>query len=687
MQIKTSLLPNFAKKHLHFATLLGKIECEEWYSIIGMEGAMQKLTSLRADTEIYSFKKGTNFESWKFLGSRLCQLGEQEGALFRVWAPQALAVSLVGDFNNWQPTINPMKNLHKTGVWECFVPGIKEFDMYKYCVTTAQDERVFKADPYAFHTETRPGNCSKVYQLLGYNWQDSHWQRQKQRKNPVDAPINVYELHAGSWRRHKDGNPYNYKDLAGVLIPYVKDMGYTHIELMPITEYPFDGSWGYQVSGYFAPTSRYGTPHDFMYFVDQCHLAEIGVIMDWVPGHFPKDEFGLYKFDGTNCYEDQNPKRAQHQEWGTMVFDFGKPEVQCFLVSSALFWLNVYHIDGLRFDAVASMLYLDYKRENGQWEPNTKGGRESLEAIDLLRKINIAAFKRHPGSIMVAEESTSWPLVSAPVYSGGLGFNFKWNMGWMNDVLRYMKTDPLFRSGCHEKLTFSFFYAFSENFVLPISHDEVVHGKHSLLDKMPGEYDDKFAEIRAFYGYMMAHPGKKLLFMGQEFGHFAEWSEKKELDWNLLSFERHLQLQKWCRKLNHFYKENPAFWEKDYTWEGFGWIVPDDNTQNIVVFLRKDSQNNQIIVCCNFAPVRRDDYRFGVPVAGTYKEILSSDEIDFGGAGLANALLKTKKGEMHGFKQYLSISLPPLSSVYFKAPKEKAAVPEAKKPGLKMGKI
>ncbi len=626
---------------------------------------MRKLNNLKVDTELYHFRTGKNYDCWKFLGSHLCEVGDQPGALFRVWAPRAKAMSVVGDFNSWTPGAHPMHHLSKTGVWECFIPGLAHFDIYKYCVTTPDDNLVFKADPYAFHAETRPSNCSKLYELEGYDWQDEQWERNKQRSNLLNKPLNIYELHFGSWRVHPDGNLYSYRDMAHELIPYIQEMGYTHIELMPITEYPFDGSWGYQVTGYFAPTSRYGTPHDFMYFIDQCHKAQIGVIIDWVPAHFPKDEFGLYRFDGTPCYEDQNPRRAEHHEWGTMVFDFGRTEVQCFLISSALFWLDMYHIDGLRFDAVASMLYLDYNREDGAWEANVHGGNGNLEAMDFLRKINTAAFKRHPGVLMIAEESTAWPLVTAPVHDGGLGFNFKWNMGWMNDMLSYMSTDSIFRSSIHQRLTFSFFYAFSENYVLPISHDEVVHGKCSLISKMPGLYHDKFAQMRVFMGYMIAHPGKKLMFMGQEFGQFSEWSEAKELDWMLLEYETHRQLHAFTKALNHFYLEHAALWELDNTWDGFQWIVPDDYNQNIIAFIRRDKAGNRLIILCNFSPVQREDYRFGVPESGSYRLLFSSDMAEFGGHDFCNATVRSRKGEMHGFAQSIGVTIPPLSfSVY-----------------------
>ena len=638
-----------------------------------------------ADLPIYLFKQGNNFEAYRFFGAHFDCRGGDEGVVFRVWAPHAKAVSVVGDFNSWVPGSHPMARLDE-GVWEAFIPGIREYDVYKFCLTTRQDELVFKADPYAFHAETRPSNASKVYRLEGYEWNDGEWEARQKKRDPLTAPMNIYELHVGSWRLKENGDPYNYSELADELIPYLLDMRYTHVELLPITEYPYDGSWGYQVTGYYAPTSRYGTPKDFMNFVDKCHQAGLGVIMDWVPAHFPKDGFGLYMFDGEPCYEDPNPRRGEHKEWGTMVFNYGMPEVESFLVSSALYWVEQFHVDGLRVDAVASMLYLDYNRRDGEWEQNSKGGKENLEAIAFLQKLNSAILGRYPHKMMIAEESTAWPLVTKPASDGGLGFNFKWNMGWMNDMLSYMSTDPLFRSGNHNKVTFSFFYAFSENFILPISHDEVVHGKCSLINKMPGDYDAKFANLRTFYGYMMAHPGKKLLFMGQEFGQFIEWNEAKALDWMLLDYDRHRQLRQYVKDLNSLYRDLPDLWQVDYSWEGFQGVVPDDNAQSVIAFLRRDAAGHTTLVVCNFNPVLREGYQMGVPAAGTYRELLSSDDEAYGGGGVHNKPLRSHKKPMHGFDQSISVTLPPLSAVYFSVPQPKEPKPAEKKAAKKTAK-
>ena len=646
------------------------------------EITVNKAAAKDAGYPIFLFKQGNNQEAQRYFGAHLCQQDGQDGAVFRVWAPHAKAVSVVGDFNSWVPGSHPMTKVEE-GIWELFIPGIKEYDIYKFCVTSPSDELLFKADPYAFHTETRPSNGSKVYDLDGYAWNDGAWLEQQEKQDVINSPVSIYEMHMGSWKMKDENTPYNYSEVADLLIPYIKDMGYTHVELLPITEYPFDGSWGYQVSGYFAPTSRYGTPKDFMAFVDKLHQAGIGVILDWVPAHFPRDGYGLYMFDGAPCYEDPNPRRGEHKEWGTMVFNYGMGEVQSFLISSALFWIDQYHLDGLRVDAVASMLYLDYNRRDGEWEPNVNGGKENLEAIAFLQKCNGVVLGRHPHKMMIAEESTAWPMVTKPAADGGLGFNFKWNMGWMNDMLSYMKTDPLFRAGNHGKVTFSFFYAFSENFILPISHDEVVHGKCSLINKMPGDYETKFANLRTFYGYMMAHPGKKLLFMGQEFGQFIEWDEKKPLDWMLLEYDKHRQLQSYVRDLNAFYKENPAMWQVDYSWEGFQWIVPDDNQQSVVIFLRRDAAGKMILVACNFNPVLRQGYKLGVPVSGTYKELLNSDDARYGGGDVHNAPVRSVKGAMHGFDQHIKIDLPPLSTIYFSVPMPRKRKPkeEAKAAG------
>ena len=605
-------------------------------------------------------------DAYEYLGSFL----SGDVATFRVWAPAAQTVSVVGDFNNWAIDANPMIKI-ADGVWGTQINGIKNYAAYKYAVTAPDGKVTLKSDPYARHFETAPANASKVYADDGYVWGDDEWVSKQREKDIINSPVNIYEVHLGSWNRFADGNTYDYVTAAKEISKYVKKMGYTHIELMPLTEHPFEGSWGYQVTGYFAPTSRYGTPADFKKFVDIMHGAGIGVILDWVPAHFPKDEFGLYRFDGTPCYEYSDERKGEHKEWGTCVFDYGKVQVMNFLISSAVFWLKEYHIDGLRVDAVASMLYLDYGRNGGEWLPNSYGGREHLEAIELLRQVNSAAFAANPSVMMIAEESTAWPMVTKPACDGGLGFNFKWNMGWMNDMLRYMSLDPFFRKHNHDCLTFSFFYAFSENFVLPISHDEVVHGKCSLINKMPGDYKEKFDNLRAFYAYMMAHPGKKLLFMGQEFGQFIEWKYDAPLDWLLLDYDAHKQMQEYLKDLNKLYLKNSQLWEIDYSWEGFSWISNDDYTQSVISFRRMNKAGEEIICVCNFVPVDRHDYRIGVPVAGNYKKLFSSADIKYGGAGGVADAYKSEDTAMHGYNNSISLDIPGLSVTYYKVPKKR----------------
>lgn len=617
---------------------------------------------------LYIFHQGKNYKAYEFFG---CHRIKGDTFAFRVWAPHAKQVSVSGDFNGWDNEANVMKEI-SDGIYEVKIDNVKIYDCYKYAIETKNGDIIMKADPYACHAETRPGTASKVYELGKYRWSDEKWKQANGNGNILEKPVNIYEIHFGSWKRHEDGEFLSYRQMAEELVPYVKDMGYTHIEMMPIMEYPFDGSWGYQVTGYFAPTSRYGTPDDLMYFVDACHKAGIGVILDWVPAHFPKDAHGLYEFDGECTYEYSDMKKGEHKEWGTRVFDYGKNEVKSFLISSAMYWVDRFHFDGLRVDAVASMLYLDYGREDGQWTPNKNGGRENLEAVEFFKDLNCAMFKEHPEVMMIAEESTAWPMITMPTNIGGLGFNFKWNMGWMNDMLRYASLDPLFRKGNHNCITFSFYYAFSENFILPISHDEVVHGKCSLINKMPGEYEMKFDGLRLFLAYMFAHPGKKLLFMGSEFGQFIEWNYKQGLDWLLLDYDMHKKMLGFTKTLNKLYKDTPALWQIDYSWDGFQWISSEDNANSVIAFRRIDRDGKEIIAIFNFTPNSFDEYRIGVPEEGSYKVILDTSLERFGGTTLEkHPAYKTKKKPMHGFEQSIGLKLSGLSALYLEKPAKK----------------
>ncbi|SCJ39964.1 1%2C4-alpha-glucan branching enzyme GlgB [uncultured Flavonifractor sp.] len=631
-------------------------------------------TPQQPDTPLFHFLQGDNCRAQDYLGAHPANVDGQDGYVFRVWAPHAKGVSVMGDFNDWNEDSHPMNRLDG-GVWELFIPGMKQYDTYKYAVH-ARDGRVLaKSDPYAFHAETRPGNASKLYDLSGYQWGDQKWLEYRKSHTVYHSPLNIYEMHLGSWRRTGEGEFLSYRDMANWLVPYVKEMGFTHVELMPITEHPLDASWGYQCTGYFAATSRFGIPHDLMYLIDQLHQAGIGVILDWVPAHFPKDAFGLYEFDGEPCYEYADPRKGEHADWGTRVFDYDRKEVRSFLFSSALFWLEQYHIDGLRVDAVASMLYLDYSRQSGEWVPNKYGGHENLEAIDFLRTLNTHIFVPHPDVLMIAEESTAWPLVSHPVEEGGLGFNLKWNMGWMNDITHYMKLDPYFRQFNHKDITFSLMYAFSENFILPLSHDEVVHMKGSFLNKIPGPYEEKFAGVRAFYTYMLTHPGKKLLMMGSEFGQWNEWHYEYSLDWHLMENKENRDIKAFFQAANAFYLENKPLWDLDFSWEGFQWICADDNQNNCASFLRKDSKGDFILAVCNFSPVHRPGYRLGVPYRGTYQCVFNSDDERFGGSGLGDKEpLSSEDIPMHGQDQSLVIDIPPMSGVIYRCTRKKPAL-------------
>lgn len=623
-----------------------------------------KQTGRRFDAA--AFYGGTNSEAYRYLGAHRTRRAGKDGYVFRVWAPNAAYVSVVGDFCAWNGYDHPMTR-NADGFWECFVAGLKRYDTYKFAVTSQRGDTVLKTDPYAFHAETRPGTAGKLYDLGGYRWGDDEW-RKNRAKAPIDrSPLNIYEVHLGSWRRRENGDFYDYRTLAHELADYVLDLGYNCVELMPVTEYPLDDSWGYQCTGYFAATSRYGTPKDFMYFVDHLHRKGISVLLDWVPAHFCKDEHGLIDFDGTSCYEYADPNKREHEGWGTRVFDYGRGEVKSFLLSSAAFWLREFHLDGLRVDAVASMLYLDYGRENGRWTPNKDGGHENLEAIDFLRALNETAFSVDPNVLMVAEESTAWPLVTRPAKDGGLGFNLKWNMGWMNDMCHYLKLDPWFRQFYHKDITFSLMYAFSENFVLPISHDEVVHMKGSLRGKMPGDNWQQLAGVRAFTAYLLAHPGKKLTFMGAELGQWHEWDFASQLDWYLLENQENQQTQQFFKDINRFYLSQSPLWSIDFSWEGFEWLVADDNCNNVVVFVRRDREGRELIAAVNFSPVGQAEYRFGVPPKKTYREVFTTDLAAYGGTGdwCNEEPIETEGIPSHGKPCSLCVKIPPFGAAFF----------------------
>jgi 1,4-alpha-glucan branching enzyme len=621
------------------------------------------------DYDLYLFGEGNHTRIYDRLGAHLTAVDGVDGAHFAVWAPNAKRVSVVGDFNAWDGRKHIMRPLGESGVWAAFVPGASEGQRYKYELHTRHDALVLKTDPYGFAFELAPATAT-ILSRRDYQWQDDGWMQNRASLGSwYERPMATYEVHLGSWARvPEEGDRYlTYAEIAARLIPYVKEMGYTHIELLPVMEHPFSGSWGYQVTGFYAPTSRFGTPRDFKMFVDECHRAGIGVILDWVPGHFPKDAFALAEFDGTALYEHSDPRQGEHRDWGTLIFNYGRNEVRNFLLANALFWLDEYHVDGLRVDAVASMLYLDYSREAGQWVPNRFGGRENLDAIEFMRQMNTLTHAEHPGSITVAEESTSWPSVSRPTYVGGLGFTYKWNMGWMNDILEYVKQDPVHRRWHHRHVTFSLLYAFSENFILPFSHDEVVHGKGSMFGKIPGDDWQKAATLRALYGFMYAHPGKKLMFMGCEFGQGREWNYDTSLDWHLLAQPLHGGLRQYVADLNRVYTTEPALHEVDFDAAGFEWIDCNDNENSVVSFIRRSKSGETVVALLNFTPVPRDGYRIGVPVPGVYRELINSDAEMYAGSNLGNAGAVTAEPiPSHGHQQSLRLNLPPLGLLLLK---------------------
>jgi 1,4-alpha-glucan branching enzyme len=622
------------------------------------------------DFDLFLHGKGTHYRIYEKLGAHLLEEDGKKGAYFAVWAPNAQHVSVIGSFNNWEAWVHPMTAVGNSGIWERFIPGVKAGDQYKFEVQGPSGFWAQKADPYAFYAEMRPRTASVVYDLGGYHWNDSPWMDQRVQMKWHEKPVSVYEVHLGSWKRQDGWRWLSYRELADQLIPYVKEMGYTHIELMPIAEHPFDGSWGYQTGGYYAPTSRFGSPDDFRYFVDRCHQEDLGVILDWVPAHFPKDAHGLGYFDGTHLYEHSDPRQGEHMDWGTLIFNYGRSEVSGFLLSNAAFWAREYHIDGLRVDAVASMLYLDYSRKEGQWIPNRHGGRENLEAIEFIKHFNSMMHSEFPGFLTFAEESTAFPQVSHPVDFGGLGFDFKWNMGWMNDTLKYFSKDPIHRKYHQGDLTFSMIYAFSENFILPFSHDEVVHGKASLLDKMPGDFWQKFANMRLLFAYMFAHPGKKLLFMGCEIGQWREWDAATSLDWNLLDYEPHRKLKTLVAKLNRLYTGEAALYDIESSWEGFDWIDFHDAESSVVSFLRKGRDPQEIIVSIlNLTPTPRPGYRIGLPQAGNWKVILNTDASVYGGSDAGpgeEAVYDAHHLPWHGKGCSIQLDLPPLGVLMLK---------------------
>lgn len=617
-----------------------------------------------SDFDQYLFGQGNHYDIFRKLGAHLTEHEGQKGVHFAVWAPHAVTVHIIGEFNGWNETSHPMSRLDPLGIWEVFVPGVQLGCLYKYLIEAQDHSLLYKADPYATEAEMRPGTASKVSDISGFRWSDKDWMEKRKKKDPKEEPMAIYEVHPGSWKKHPHGPDedgyYNYRELAHELADYVLEMGYTHVELMGIAEHPFDGSWGYQVTGYYAPTSRHGSPKDFMYLINYLHQKKIGVILDWVPAHFPKDAHGLADFDGQPLYEYPDPRKGEHPDWGTKVFNYEMNEVKNFLIANALYWVEEFHVDGLRVDAVASMLYLDYGRESGQWIPNKFGGNKNLEAIEFFKHLNSVLLGRNPGAVTIAEESTAWPMVTGSPEEDGLGFSFKWNMGWMNDFLEYMKLDPYFRKGAHNMMTFAMTYAYSENYILVLSHDEVVHLKRSMINKMPGEYEEKFANLKAAYAFMLGHPGKKLLFMGQEFAQLQEWSEARELDWYLLEQDQHRELQAFVKALLHLYQKHPALYELDTHPDGFQWINANDGYRSIFSFMRFDkARKKNLLFVCNFTPVERPDYRVGVPKKKQYKLVLDSDAAEFGGSGVEKpTVYKAEAGECDGQPYSIAYPLP-----------------------------